>query len=255
MTHRGIVIASASIAAGAGAPAAAGVLPLVVAVIAVVVAACGGAIVLAALLRLDQRWPWAAWTGWGNAGAGGAEEVVRELVRCAEQSARAGAASITSVSMTPGLRRGLRLAAEGAAPESIRETLERELDRDLERRARGGGGVRALLGWGVGPLVGVGLIVAGVAALGGAVWGAGTVAAGAAMTALLAGLAVLSLRTPSPDELAKREAAEVLSRTLIIRGVSMIAAGATAKDVEKELRTLLPAQRRTTDEETTRRAA
>jgi len=238
VTHRGIVIASASIAAGAGAPAAAGVLPLIVAVIAVIVAACGGAILLASLLRLDQRWPWAAPAAGGRR-AGRPEDVVREVVRCAEQAQRSGAASITTLSTTPGLRRGLRLIADGASPETVRQTLERELDRDLERRARGGPAA-ALRDCGAAPLAGVGLIVAGVAMLGGAVWGAGTIAAGAAMTALLLGLALLSLRTPSPDALAQREAAEVLTRTLVIRGVSMIAAGAGAREVEQHLRSLLP---------------
>jgi chemotaxis protein MotA len=235
VTQRRFVIFSAMMALCSAAPVVAGVLPQAGAVISLSVAACAAAFAVAAGLGLDRFFM--------NAGAQSPTATIAEIVRCAEHAAKEGVAALESVGAArncPGLRRGLQLVLAGQEPDSIKRTLDRELDQALERRARGSSREMWLA---AAPIIGavtIGAIAVSVVASGGTPAGLGFGAAAGVFGGLLACLIAMSIRPASPAELAQREAADVLARTIVIRGVCLIASGTSPRGVEQELRMLLP---------------
>ncbi len=236
MTQRRVFIIIAALGAcGAAALWMAGVLPQAAAVATLLIASCAAAFGVAAGLGLDSVL--------ARGVVAEPEGVIAEVVRCAEHAARSGVGGLGAIGLgrnCPGLRRGLQLVVSGEEPASIKRIMERELDEMLERHARGGARETVLAAAPIAGAVTVGAIVIGVAATGGTPAGLGSGAAAGLFGGLLACMLAMTVRPATPAELARREAREVLARTIAIRGVTLIASGTSPREVERELRMLLP---------------
>lgn len=169
--------------------------------------------------------------------------VIASLLRYAEFSYRDGLQGLGK-RLEPGedplIRRGVFMAAAGTYPDRIRDVLDGDLDAMMVQRPGGRRTITALFR--IGPMVGLfGLILcAAVLLFHRTAPGAGAVGSLALFTGLTASLLTTLLLGPACEALARGDAADVLSRTIIAEGIVGIRNREHPRAIETRLRAMIP---------------
>ncbi len=173
-----------------------------------------------------------------------AEKLIEDLVSYAEVARRDGILSLESMCKDiedPFIVRGIQMAVDGTDPELIEQIMTTELDNLMERH-EAGRSVFATIGkyapaFGmIGTLIGLVAMLANMddpSAIGPGM-------AVALLTTMYGAILANVVFLPLADKLASRSAEEVLTKTIIIKGVMSIQSGDNPRIVEQKLRTFLP---------------
>lgn len=172
------------------------------------------------------------------------EKLIADLVSYAEVARRDGILSLESMCKEiddPFIVRGIQMAVDGTDPELIEQIMTTELDNLMERH-ESGQALFATLGK-YAPAFGmIGTLIGLVAMLSNmedpSQIGAGM--AVALLTTMYGAILANVVFLPIADKLAARSNEEVLTKTIIIKGVMSIQSGDNPRIVEQKLRTFLP---------------
>ena len=180
-------------------------------------------------------------------------KLIRQLVSFAEIARRDGILSLenhTPEMEDPFIVQGIQMAVDGTDPELIEQIMEQDLENLMIRHERG----KALLeGMGkyapafgmIGTLIGLVAMLANMEDP--ANIGAGM--AVALLTTLYGAVVANLIFLPMADKLERRNEEEILSKSIIIKGVMSIQAGDNPRVVEQKLSTFLPLSKRSSGEE------
>jgi chemotaxis protein MotA len=181
------------------------------------------------------------------------EKLIQDLVSYAEVARRDGILSLESMCKQiddPFIVRGIQMAVDGTDPELIEQIMTTELDNLMERH-EAGRNIFATIGryapaFGmIGTLIGLVAMLANMSdpsKIGGGM-------AVALLTTMYGAILANVVFLPIADKLASRSAEEVLTKTIIIKGVMSIQSGDNPRIVEQKLRTFLPPGTRAEDEQ------
>ncbi|MBS3820920.1 MAG: motility protein A [Phycisphaerae bacterium] len=172
------------------------------------------------------------------------QKLIEDLVSYAEVARRDGILSLESMCKDiddPFIVRGIQMAVDGTDPELIEQIMTTELENLMERHDAGRA-VFATIGkyapaFGmIGTLIGLVAMLANMddpSAIGPGM-------AVALLTTMYGAILANVVFLPLADKLASRSAEEVLTKTIIIKGVMSIQSGDNPRIVEQKLRTFLP---------------
>ena len=187
------------------------------------------------------------------------EKLIQEMVRFAEIARRDGILSLensTKDIKDEFIVSGIQMAVDGTDPELIEQIMTNELDNLIERHDYGKGifdtiGKYAPAFGMIGTLVGLVIMLKNMddpAAIGPGM-------AVALLTTLYGALIANAVALPLADRLGRRSAEEVMTKTIIIKGVMAIQSGDNPRVVEQKLRAFLPPAVRGTAEKNEGQAA
>ncbi len=180
------------------------------------------------------------------------QKLIEDLVSYAEVARRDGILSLESMCKDiedPFIVRGIQMAVDGTDPELIEQIMTTELDNLMERH-ESGRAVFAAFGkyapaFGmIGTLIGLVAMLANMddpSAIGPGM-------AVALLTTMYGAILANAVFLPLADKLAARSAEEVLTKTIIIKGVMSIQSGDNPRIVEQKLTTFLPPSARQGDD-------
>jgi chemotaxis protein MotA len=169
------------------------------------------------------------------------QKLIEDLVSYAEVARRDGILSLESMCKDiddPFIVRGIQMAVDGTDPELIEQIMTTELENLMERHDAGRA-VFATIGKyapAFGTLIGLVAMLANMddpSAIGPGM-------AVALLTTMYGAILANVVFLPLADKLASRSAEEVLTKTIIIKGVMSIQSGDNPRIVEQKLRTFLP---------------
>jgi len=180
------------------------------------------------------------------------EKLIQDMVHFAEIARRDGILSLensTKDIKDEFIVSGIQMAVDGTDPELIEQIMTNELDNLIERHDIGKGifttiGKYAPAFGMIGTLVGLVIMLKNMdnpAAIGPGM-------AVALLTTLYGALIANGLALPLADRLGRRSAEEVMTKTIIIKGVMAIQSGDNPRVVEQRLRAFLPPTLRSTEE-------
>jgi chemotaxis protein MotA len=181
------------------------------------------------------------------------QKLIEDLVSYAEVARRDGILSLESMCKEiedPFIVRGIQMAVDGTDPELIEQIMSTELDNLMERHDQGRT-IFATLGkyapaFGmIGTLIGLVAMLANMSdpsTIGGGM-------AVALLTTMYGAILANVVFLPIADKLASRSSEEVLTKTIIIKGVMSIQSGDNPRIVEQKLSTFLPPSMRQDDEQ------
>lgn len=187
------------------------------------------------------------------------EKLIQDMVHFAEIARRDGILSLensTKDIKDEFIVSGIQMAVDGTDPELIEQIMTNELDNLIERHDVGKGifntiGKYAPAFGMIGTLVGLVIMLKNMdnpAAIGPGM-------AVALLTTLYGALIANGLALPLADRLGRRSAEEVMTKTIIIKGVMAIQSGDNPRVVEQRLRAFLPPALRSTEEKAGGQAA
>ena len=179
--------------------------------------------------------------------------LIAELVRYAEIARRDGILSLenhTEEMTDDFIVQGIRMAVDGTDPELIEQILEIDIENLMDRHAQGKSTLDAMGRYA--PAFGmIGTLIGLVAMLGNMSdpSGIGAGMAVALLTTLYGAIIANVVFLPLADKLGLRSTEEVLTKTIILKGVMSIQAGDNPRVVDSKLKTFLPPSQRLSDEE------
>ncbi|MBH06266.1 MAG: motility protein A [Phycisphaeraceae bacterium] len=187
------------------------------------------------------------------------DKLINDMVGYAEIARRDGILSLENSTKDiedEFIVQGIQMAVDGTDPELIEQIMNNELENLIDRH-EAGKGIFATVGkyapaFGmIGTLVGLVIMLKNLddpTAIGPGM-------AIALLTTLYGALVANGLALPLADRLGRRSAEEVLTKTIIIKGVMAIQSGDNPRIVEQKLRTFLPPSQRISRENAEQKAA
>jgi chemotaxis protein MotA len=187
------------------------------------------------------------------------QKLIEDMVSYAEVARRDGILSLESVCKDiedPFIVRGIQMAVDGTDPELIEQIMITELD-NLVDRHESGRNMFATIGkyapaFGmIGTLIGLVAMLANMSdpsSIGGGM-------AVALLTTMYGAILANVVFLPLADKLGSRSAEEVLTKTIIIKGVMSIQSGDNPRIVEQKLTTFLPPSMRKEEDSSEAEAA
>ncbi|MAE66716.1 MAG: motility protein A [Phycisphaeraceae bacterium] len=172
------------------------------------------------------------------------EKLIENMVHYAEIARRDGILSLENTTKDikdEFIVRGIQMAVDGTDPEMIEQIMSNELENLVERHEIGKGifdsiGKYAPAFGMIGTLVGLVIMLQNMSDP--AKIGPGM--AVALLTTMYGALIANAVALPLADRLGRRSSEEVLTKTIIIKGVMAIQSGDNPRIVEQKLRTFLP---------------
>lgn len=181
------------------------------------------------------------------------EKLIQDMVSFAEIARRDGILSLEGATKEiedPFIVSGIQMAVDGTDPELIEQIMNNELDNLIERHATGKGMFDALGKFApafgmIGTLVGLVLMLQNM----GDPSKIGPGMAVALLTTMYGAIIANAFALPLGERLARRSAEEIITKTIIIKGVMAIQSGDNPRIVEQKLRTFLPPSQRAVEEQ------
>ncbi len=181
------------------------------------------------------------------------QKLIEDLVSYAEVARRDGILSLESQCKDiedPFIVRGIQMAVDGTDPELIEQIMSTELDNLVERH-EAGRNIFATIGK-YAPAFGMIGTLIGLVAMLANMDDPSSIGAGMAvalLTTMYGAILANVVFLPLADKLASRSAEEVLTKTIIIKGVMSIQSGDNPRIVEQKLTTFLPPSQRKEDDD------
>ncbi len=180
-------------------------------------------------------------------------ELINDMVRFAEIARRDGILALENVVgeiKDPFIISGIQMAVDGTDPALVEQMLVSELDALAQRHSEGKGLLESLGKYApafgmIGTLVGLVIMLGGMddpSSIGPAM-------AVALLTTLYGSMIANMFALPMADKLGVRSEEELLTKSIVIRGIMAIQSGDNPRIVEQKLKTFLPHRLRGSGEE------